>query len=430
MQLMVRIRQTANALFSFDLQKLSAPERAYCLASIKFYGVELCGWALATGIGFHFFSFFLDPFVAEPVTKPFLFWFHVVQLVLIPLGFLVPKSGRRFDRPLYCAIIGGINAAYYSFIIAMACQSSGIIILKSISVVLAMHIIFTLFSPYHGLFPIAFGVFQWLSMTLAVWGLPYSPALTLIYLMAMSCAVLFQKTVMIWTLRSAHMEFKCRIMLAPAHIVAAAVGHEHEIEERFKPERRNCVCISVQWRNYDRLALTMPPTKLANVLADYYDVADKLLSECIKGGAYYCDLMVDEMFIFVFEPDRRSEAQSYSDAVLFARRLLRERAGRSCAIAQIDVGISGGEVLVGVMGPEGHKKTTGLGEVPGRAARLKSAGLLIRDLHGDADRLVVDAPVYRMLAGQSGFKALRLDDERKIKDLDDEILYYWERKAA
>jgi class 3 adenylate cyclase len=222
--------------------------------------------------------------------------------------------------------------------------------------------------------------------------------------------------------------FRVKTMIAPAHIVEKSAGREDEIELMFAPERNYAVCISINWRNFEELAATLPALEIASVLETYYQLVERLLTECIHGGAYYCDTMVDEMFVIVFSPEALGDPLPLTDAVLFARRLLRERPAAIANLSQIDIGISSGETLIGILGPKGHRKTTGLGETPGRAARLKSLGELLRQERGHLDRLIIDAASQTMLTGQSGFIKLPLGAERKVRDLDDRYVYFWEHK--
>jgi hypothetical protein len=168
------------------------------------------------------------------------------------------------------------------------------------------------------------------------------------------------------------------------------------------------------------------------LLTEWYALCERLLGECVTASAFHLDVVADEMFCVVFRPGEEGRVLPMHEALSFAKRLLVERATlttRQWELCSVDIGIAHGPVLIGMMGPEGHRKTTGLGEIPGRASRLRAAGTLLRRELGDQDRIILDDGGFRIVADQEGFRSFVLAAGRG-RDLEGGVLHYWEDTYA
>jgi class 3 adenylate cyclase len=114
-------------------------------------------------------------------------------------------------------------------------------------------------------------------------------------------------------------------------------------------------------------------------------------------------------------------------AVRFALELLTAKSGfyRTHGIpARIDVGLAAGLASLGLMGPEGHRKATALGEIPGRARRLQSAGKIVSRRLGEKDRLIFDAECRKRLPTAFNVESFSLESHESIRDLKDREIFH------
>jgi hypothetical protein len=155
------------------------------------------------------------------------------------------------------------------------------------------------------------------------------------------------------------------------------------------------------------------------------------LSEVVPDGNYYTDWIADELFI-VFHATENIEAnQLVNYALKFSYKLIqsREDFSNSYGIPKaIDIGLSAGEALLGLMGPDGHKKATALGEIPGRSRRLQTAGKLLRSEYGENDRIVFGEDCLFGMTMGFDIKEHSLGSN-SIRDVDDREFFYIEPTA-
>jgi hypothetical protein len=92
----------------------------------------------------------------------------------------------------------------------------------------------------------------------------------------------------------------------------------------------------------------------------------------------------------------------------------------------IDIGVSSGVSLIGMMGPPGHRKATALGDVPGQARRFQMAGKYLRSKFGESDRVIFGSNSLMQITEPFDIKQFDLSGDEKIRDLGDRALFYIE----
>lgn len=241
-----------------------------------------------------------------------------------------------------------------------------------------------------------------------------------------ACAYFFRRRMSAHERNAARSEFQRLRSFTPQAILRRSLETNRSIESLFSPEDRFCVCICSDWRNYQKLTSTMTPTQVVNALEVYYKSCNSLLKSCFPKGNYFSDWIADELFVVGFCDGGISESEVAIAGVNFARQLLSERASIAAitgAPEGIDIGIAAGHASVGIMGPEGNRKATALGEIPGRSRRLQTAAKGLRVHRGDNDRVVIGAEVTAMCGPIWGLKSFQLEGE-SLRDLTEKTLYF------
>ncbi len=228
--------------------------------------------------------------------------------------------------------------------------------------------------------------------------------------------------------KMAHKEYSLRSTIAPAHFVRKSNSAKDQFEDFFKPEINYCVCLSSDWRNYQETSSQLSPEQLTNTLNAYYNLCEEILREVLPDGNYYTDWIADELFIVFHATENVDAKHLVNYALTFSHKLIRARPAfcQEYGIPRaIDVGVSAGDALLGLMGPDGHKKATALGEIPGRSRRLQAAGKLLRKDFGEEDRVLFGEESLLALTMAFNVKHYKLEGT-KIRDVEDNELYYLE----
>ncbi len=243
---------------------------------------------------------------------------------------------------------------------------------------------------------------------------------------AVGSAYFFRSQLVELERRAASAEFDRLSAFTPPAIIDRAIETNLPVEQLFAPEIRFCVCICSDWRNYQQLTATMTPPEVVNALEVYYKFCSALLVRCFPKGNYFSDWIADELFVVAFVSDGISETDVAHCGVQFARELLLERIKVEAIVRApkaIDVGLAAGQASVGIMGPEGGRKATALGEIPGRSRRLQMAAKLLRVHRGECDRVVIGEEVSKLVGPIAGLQTFELKGEG-LRDLADKSLLY------
>jgi class 3 adenylate cyclase len=228
-------------------------------------------------------------------------------------------------------------------------------------------------------------------------------------------------------------EYNLLIRAAPAKIVRQAASSQVTILEAFSPKTRHCVCISSDWRGYQELSSKISATDLASALGHYYEACTQLLNDLFPDGNFYTDWIADELFIVIFAKDQQEEKVLVNQALRFSGRMLEQRKTFFANFGipkAIDIGISSGTALIGMMGPGTHRKATALGDVPGIARRLQAAGKLIRHHHGDRDRVIFSVNTLMEITEGFEIHEFSLANGEKIRDLTANKIFFMEHVSA
>jgi class 3 adenylate cyclase len=224
-------------------------------------------------------------------------------------------------------------------------------------------------------------------------------------------------------------EYHLLIRAAPTKIVRQAASSNVSIFEAFAPKARHCVCISSDWRGYQELSSKISALDLSKALGSYYETCATLLATMFPDGNFYTDWIADELFVVIFAKDEQEEkalvnqALRFSDAMLAKKSEFVQQYGLPNAI---DIGISSGTALIGMMGPGTHRKATALGEVPGVARRLQAAGKLIRLHRGEKDRVIFAVDTLMEITEGFDIHEFSLDRGTKLRDIKTPQIFYME----
>lgn len=224
-------------------------------------------------------------------------------------------------------------------------------------------------------------------------------------------------------------EFALMIQAAPAKIVRQASLSNDDLAHAFAPTQRHCVCISSDWRGYQAISASISPEQLAAALGSYYEMIDRLLAATFKDGNYYSDWIADELFVVVFAKDTAEEKILINAALALASELVikkQEFVNTNGLEISIDIGVSSGVSLIGMMGPPGHRKATALGDIPGQARRFQMSGKYLRSKFGEADRVIFGSNSLMQITEPFEISQFDLSEDEKIRDLGDRALFYME----
>ncbi len=225
-------------------------------------------------------------------------------------------------------------------------------------------------------------------------------------------------------------EYRTRERLIPSHILRSSSHKDRDSEEVFLPSERQCVYIASDWRGYQKLSETIDPRKLTEALNAYYDLCDSLLQKYFPEGNYYSDWIADELFVVVLPVDDKPEINISEQAVNFSVELTHQRPSFEEQYAfpeAIDIGLSYGPAIVGLMGPSNHKKATALGQYPGKSRRYQDVGKYLRKSMYASDRVIFGQSILMNLKNiDYDIKKSSNDSNMKFRDLEDNFVFYIE----
>jgi class 3 adenylate cyclase len=153
-----------------------------------------------------------------------------------------------------------------------------------------------------------------------------------------------------------------------------------ELEKNFSPRNRYTVCLCADWRSFQKITKEKPASEVSRYFSVFYDEVYEAINAVSPEGTFYVNWVADELFV-VFYDENDDRRRINTKAIEFAHKLVGE-VHRSVSAKlgfdlHFDVGVSGGEGLLGLQGPSAQKKTTITGEHPGIAKRLQTMAKLI-----------------------------------------------------
>ena len=376
----------------------------------------------------------LLPFVTVEPVRSYLSYFHLGMIFLTLPMYFSPRKIRPIMEKVGFKIILPIaillpSVAYYTVIYKFVPDLSGSRALMAINHVMILNAFVLLVHPGSrfqrvlavGLFGVlgsfAFsksstpGIFIFINLSSA------SAGLLITFLFDRQHRAMAQR------------EFRLLIQAAPAKIVRQSASSNIDIMNFFAPTERHCVCISSDWRGYQGISSSMATRKLSEALGAYYEMCERLLSKAFPEGNYYTDWIADELFVVVFAKDEREEKLLVNDALQFSHDLILEKKQFTADFGfqmAIDIGVSSGVSLIGMMGPSSHRKATALGDVPGHSRRLQTVGKYIRQRCGEHDRVVFGSASLFELSAPFDVKEFVLDEKSQLRDLNQDRVFYIE----
>ncbi len=413
-------------------QKIADPDARAFTASWLVVRDETMGMlTYVGGLAFHLGALAVEPFVAhESYVEP-LRWMHlgVIVVNLVWLFALRPRRvpGRHFAMLCHLVVAFTYAAIARHCHAADACRPTHFAAGTMCFVTIATALLIIL--PFHRPAAIVavFAAYCGLGAWILLGSDQFATAFPIVVVGCASGAVM-RAAFTVWTRIEAQREFKIRRQIAPLTVVRRSTEDPRPIDEVFAPAMRPTVCVSSDWRNYQSLSSTLTPEALAAALNAYYEMCERVLAEVAPNGDYYSDWIADELFIVFFAEAGFAHAEIVCEALRFAERLLEEKA-RFVVEHQhpraIDIGVAAGAALVGMMGPEAHRKATALGEVPGRARRLQIVGKKLRADFGERDRVIFGKEVLALVGNAwPGVSSFELPPGQKLRDLDDGEIFF------
>ena len=181
-----------------------------------------------------------------------------------------------------------------------------------------------------------------------------------------------------------------------------------ELEKIFKPSKRFTVCLSSDWRNFQKIAATKDPKYVESLFQKFYNEVFEQLDTTFPEGNYYADWTADELFIIFFS-NSDNDKSLMNDSLQFSHLFSTEVFDKINNILGInlmyDIGLSAGIGLLGLQGPDRLKKTTITGESAGTAKRLETEAKNFRQMNAtDKPILIIDETLYAFAMNSPQFK--------------------------
>jgi len=233
--------------------------------------------------------------------------------------------------------------------------------------------------------------------------------------------------------KEAKRDFVDQLCIAPRQVVVNAAIKSKSVEELFKAKARFCTCISSDWRGYQKLAKKIADEDLARALGEYYEMAEQALLQSFPQGNYFADWIADEFFVVAYAETEQEQIELAVSSLRFALALLQMKdkfVKKYGFPSSIDVGVTAGNSVIGLMGPAALRKCTALGEVPGRARRLQEAGKLLRTRLDERDRVVFDRNLLLRLRAGFDIKLYKLTGDESLRDVSERTLHYLQLNDA
>lgn len=374
---------------------------------------------------FHLLLLLADPLLAPPIAVDILFTLHFTMIGLGSLLALAAFMGHIALKG--SVIVQVILAAWMAYALRIAATTNPEWIVVG-SKMLTTTIVFELiFCAAHGPFALIALIAY---VSILVWGyLPY-PGQTIAMIVDV-LTIIATFTGNMFLLRGAQhqaaREFDAMMREVSPHMVVKAALSGKSVFETFAPTERFCVCISSDWREYQALTSRVGVDELGRAMRDYYSTVAQIINDEVKGGNFFTDWIADELFVVLYSESIEEDPNLVGTAIKIGHRILkakREFYVRYGFPAAIDVGLSAGPALVGMLGPENVAKPTALGDTPGRARRMESSGKVLRKLESDLDRVIFGKDVLNLVHEACEILEFRIPKDMKLKDIGEPSIFY------
>lgn len=409
---------------------MTAEERRYCATRVEQRHTSAAQICIAIAIGYHSVSLVTDQLVVSPEDRSLFLSIHLTLLTLhaLWLGFL-----RRLKRPKIDVrwFLWSLQVAYIAsmgFVLnrTVGRPALGDALLAS-NGLMATSLLMLLLCPLKTRMVAVTTAAFIVIAAFGFWGNPIGERWLVITVFVMLATMTLQFQGIGKARAEALAEYRMLIRVAPAQVVRMALATDLPVEVTFQPALRPVACVSSDWRDFQRFSRSNEPAVVAHALSEYYTMCTGILERVAPRGNYYSDWIADELFIVFYDKWRAPTRTLAMQAMAFSKALLEEKEAflaKHTMPQAIDLGIAVGTAFVGMMGPKDHLKATALGETPGLARRLQSAGKLLRHRLGPGDRIIVDTNVTAWLKKHESFMAYDLAPNEQLRDLDGEQLHF------
>lgn len=227
--------------------------------------------------------------------------------------------------------------------------------------------------------------------------------------------------------------FRLQSQFTPKHLILASLEQDKPIQEIFAPKAREGVYICSDWRGFQDWCKGVSPETISSALREYFDALLAELNTLLPEGNFFADWIADELFVAIFTTDTCGRQTIIQRAISFAEKNLavaESSRAKFLAPRGVDVGMSYGITIMGILGPTANMKATALGEVAGEARRLQSVGKELRNIGSKGlDSIVLSATVGKEIDPEaSGFNRIKMSSEIAVKDLD--ALYVYVKQSS
>lgn len=215
-----------------------------------------------------------------------------------------------------------------------------------------------------------------------------------------------------------------------SHIVVS--DNSEDVAQMFKARNRYTVCLSCDWRDYQRLITHYSPDFISSLTEDYYNRVFEALERIDPQGQYYANWTADELFVIFF--DLNDNAASIDERALeFAYELatkifLHLRYDFSVDL-KYDIGLASGDGYLGLQGPAKLKKTTITGFAAGIAKRLETEAKTLRKMNEANPNpiLLVDTHLYEVSKNMLSYSDIDFTKIiGQVKDIQGKMYYRYQ----
>lgn len=408
-------------------------ERLICKTWLVRRDEALARTMLYYGLFFHSTSMFIHPLLVNPSFQKGVFFVHfaIFTCELMWVAFL--RKQKVIPVTHFVLAMEFLAVASFGVIAQIAYNSPATSLQEKIyatNAFITITSILTIVMPFHNrVVPIVTGLYFLIGIGVTFDGTEVSVFWVNLLASLLVCALILHWAHTALTRVTAIRELRTRAGIAPLQMVRRSVTEDTSVESIFAPKLRFCVCISSDWRSFQELTSRMDAKTVASALSSYYQICNEELRSRFPSGNYYSDWIADELFIVLFTDNPLETMQLTKDALEFSRKILERKAvfviDHDFPFA-IDIGMSVGQAMVGMMGPVQHRKATALGEVPGRSRRLQATGKLLRYHFGEKDRVIFDEDFADTLPNRDDVKSYTIGEGRKLRDLNCRTLNFVE----
>ena len=425
-----KFHNTIGILSGAKASECTPDESYFCGQYVDRRERDLQDIALPIGMAYNFVSAALVPVFAPDSTICFsVMSVHLLNVLICVLALLktpFQATARKYFAPMILVlspitylIVTNLHIAHQNFAN----------MLISISLTMMLSIFGILLSPGRVGFYLPFAILLSVVGYVVTLGHEVGLKFSFIYTLTNLTTAVLRSIQQVQYHEIARREYALLIQAAPAKIVRHSVESSQGVSEIFATKLRQSVCLSTDWRSYQALSAKTSPEVLSRALGEYYNLCGRILSKHFPDGNYYADWIADEFFVVAFAKSEQFDPLLVDTMIYAAQDLLRGKQKFHADFGfpdSIDIGISSGQGLIGMMGPDWHKKATALGEIPGRSRRYQSAGKLVRKLQGNSDRIIFGPETILGIGSPFDVRELRMPEGRTLRDLDDVALYYIE----